>query len=308
MTAPSPRGVFGFSVESALSFRFLRDGTAPDVLRVDEAPGEELAHESTAIAEWRFKDPTGDVSGRLHRADGVYHFWTADAGWFRIDSDARRITVPHEADAVRRELRTWGVPTTLCSVGRGDVSLHAAAVEIDGGAVLFGAPGQHGKTTLALACHTAGYRVLSEDVSCCRFGPTPMLYPGPASLRVRPDMFHGDVPAGTQLVSVKPDRVFLRLDDERCGTADPVPIRAIFLLHWSDDDIHIERIGRVKSLPDLWALSFRVPGSTSMGLALEGVGRLAASTVIWNLYRPLRADNLRTVVDRIAEAALVRSG
>jgi hypothetical protein len=295
--------VFGFSVESSIPFSFLRRGSGVETLRIDDAPSDQLAQNNPPVFEWKFKDAAGDVSGRLHDVGGIYHFWTADSGWFRVDPKNRVITIPREADPVRRELRLWGVPTTLCSVERGDVSLHAAAVDVGGAAVLLAAPGQHGKTTLALAFHSCGFRVLSEDVSCCQLGATPMLLPGPASLRVRPDMYHGEAPEGTEVVAARPDRVFLRLDGSRAGSGDPVPIRAVVFLRRSDDDIRLERVERIRSLPDLWSLSFRVPGKASAAEAFTRVSQLAAGTTLWNLYRPFRVDVLHAVVARIAEAA-----
>ena len=56
----------------------------------------------------------------------------------------------------------------LCFRARGDTALHAAAVEVDGQAVVLGAPGTFGKTTLAAAFHAAGHRLLSEDTTCIR--------------------------------------------------------------------------------------------------------------------------------------------
>ena len=298
------RSAFGFSVQSELPFRFLRAGSSDDVLTVGEAPSESMAQHDPPIHEWKFKDPTGDVSGRLHCSGSLYHVWFADVGWFRVDPAARRITVPREGEPVMRELRALGVPTTLCSVARGDASLHAAAVEIDGAAVLLAAPGQHGKTTLALAFHEHGYRVLSEDVSCCRLDATPMLCPGPASLRVRPDMYHGAPPAGTTVAATRPDRMILQVDDERAGSADPVPVGGVlFLRHSDDDEIRVERVDKARSLPDLYALSFRVGGNESAATTFARVSRLASAVPIWNLHRPLRRDNLEQVVTRVAEAS-----
>ena len=306
MNVRSSRSVFGFTVESAIPLRFLRAGVGRETLRVDAAPGNELAYHGSPVFEWKFKDPAGDVSGRLHNADGIYHFWTADAGWFRIDPAARAITIPRETDETRRELRLWGVPTTLCSIERGDVSLHAAAVEINGGAVLLAAPGQHGKTTLALAFHACGYRVLSEDVACCVPGATPMLFPGPASLRVRPDMYGGSPPRGTEVVSIQPDRVFLRFDEDGAATADPLPLRAVVFLRQCDDQIRLEEINPVRSLPDLLALTFRIPGVGPAAESFRRVSELVRSTTVWNLYRPLRMDNLESVVAAIAMKIGVR--
>jgi hypothetical protein len=300
------RGVFGFSVQSGLPLTFVRPGTSADVLTVDDAPSESMARDDRPIHEWRFSDPTGDVMGRLHNAGALYHVWFADAGWFRVDPVARRITAPREAEPVIRELRMWGIPTTLCSVERGDASLHAAAVDIGGSAVLLAAPGQHGKTTLALAFHACGHRVLSEDVACCRLDATPRLCPGPASLRVRPDMFGGSAPDGSTVVAERPDRIVLRIDDVRAGSADPVPIRAILFLRQTDNDIRFEPVDRVRALPDLYALSFRTGGRESAAETFARVSRLAAGTTIWNLYRPLRLDNLDQVVAEVAAAPFLR--
>jgi hypothetical protein len=292
--------IFGFTVKSEVPFRFLRDGTGEHALHVDEASDATLRQEGKPLFEWKLRDQTGDVTAQLYHSDGTYHFWTGDAGWYRIDSVNRVITLSKEAEEVHRETRLWGIPTMLCFVELGDVPLHASAVEISGKAVMFAAPGKFGKTTLALAFHTRGYRVLSEDLSCCRLTPRPALLPGPASLRIRPDMFTGKVPPGTELVTVRPDRVVLALDSDRRGDCRPIPIRSIvFLRESSDDQIRLERVEAVRSLPDLWALSFRPKGDTALARSFRGLSNLATATSVWNLYRPLRVDLMNDVIDRI---------
>ena len=292
--------VFGFTVKSEIPFRFLRLGKGEHTLHVGEEPQAALQQEGEPLFEWKLRDQTGDVTARLYHSNGTYHFWTGDAGWYRVDPVNRVITVSKEAEEVRRESRLWGIPTMLCFVELGDVPLHASAVEIPGGAVLFAAPGKFGKTTLALAFHSRGYRVLSEDLSCCRLTPRPALLAGPASLRIRPDMFNGQVPQGTELISVRPDRVVLALDSNRRGDCTPIPIRSIvFLRESSDDQIRLERVEALRSLPDLWALSFRPKGDNALARSFHGLSSLATGTTVWNLHRPLRLDMLNDVIDRI---------
>jgi hypothetical protein len=187
----------------------------------------------------------------------------------------------------------------LCFVELGDIPLHASAVEISGGAVLFAAPGRFGKTTLALAFHQEGYRVLSEDLSCCRLQPEPCILPGPASLRVRPDMYEGRTPQGASLVSEKSDRVILALDSERRGTSRPIPIRSIVFLRESGDAVRLERVETGQALRDLWALSFRHKGVDALARSFSELGRLATGVKVWNLYRPLRKDALNEVISQI---------
>jgi hypothetical protein len=308
MVNADQRSVFGFSVDSEIPFRFLRRGEPKLTLHVDEASDSALQQDGQPLIEWKLRDQTTVVTARLYHSDGTYHFWAGDAGWYRIDPANAVITVPREADEVRRELRLWGIPTMLCFVELGDVPLHASAVEIAGGAVLFAAPGRFGKTTLALAFHTNGYRVLSEDLSCCRLTPELTLLPGPASLRIRPDMFDGRVPPGTGLVSVKPDRVVLALDSDRSGDCKPLPIKSIVFLRESDDDqIRLEPVEAVRSLPDLWALSFRPKGDTALARSFRGLSSLATGATVWNLYRPMRIDTLNDVVDQIVNVCGIRA-
>ena len=194
-----------------------------------------------------------------------------------------------------------GFPTLLCFLGFGDIPLHASAVEVADRAVLFGAPGRFGKTTLALAFHRKGYRVLTEDMSCCRLTPEASLLPGPASLRLRPDVFDGHAPAGMRVVLDSPDRIFFAMDPDRCGDCKPVPIKAVIFLHESDEDIRLEPVEPARALPDLWSLNFRT-GPSEIAKSFSGLGQLVRAASVWNLHRPLRMDVMDDVVSRIVEA------
>jgi len=308
MVKSSHRSVFGFTVESDIPFNFLRSGEGEQVLRVDAAPNTDLQHEGPPLFQWKFKDLIAETSAELYQSGAVYHFWTSDTGWYRVDPAARRITIPDSGDEARRELRLWGVPSMLCFVERGEIPLHASAVEIAGGAILFAAPGQFGKTTLALAFHRSGHRVLTEDLSCCRLLPAPVLIPGPASLRVRPDMFDGHAPEGTSVIAINPDRAFLALDSGRRGTCVPVPIRGVVFLRKSEKDIRLEQVEAARALPDLWALSFRVRRHAGLAGCFSALSGMASATAIWNLYRPLRMDVLSEVVALIVDLCSKQAG
>lgn len=185
----------GFQIRSSCTFRFLRRGGGTDILDVLQSDEPLSTSEGNLLFEWTLTDPDTDVTARLYAADGLFHFWTSDAGWYRVDPRTRRIEMSDHSDAIRREQRLWGLPTVLCATERGDFALHAAAVEAaPGAAILLAAPRQFGKTTLALACHSHGHRLLSEDTACCSVSADPVVFPGPASIRLRPDTFDGNVP------------------------------------------------------------------------------------------------------------------
>jgi hypothetical protein len=195
------------------------------------------------------------------------------------------------------------VPAMLCFVARGDLPLHAAALDVGGEAILLAAPGYFGKTTLAGGFDAAGYRVLSEDVSCLRFSPEPHVVPGPAMLRVRRDVAGSLELPGARAVAESGDRVHFSLDPGRRGDSTPVPLRAIVLLRRGEDGIALERVAAAHALRDLWPLSFRLPTAEDRARCFDGIARLAAQVRISNLTRPLKLDLLGRVVERIVADA-----
>jgi hypothetical protein len=233
-----------------------------------------------------------------------YHFYMSDVGWYRIAPEEGLIEVPDGdgLNPVRREQMLWNVPSMVCFVDRGDLCLHAAAVEVDGGAVLIAAPGRHGKTTLSVAFHAAGHRLLTEDVSCIRLAPgAPVLIPGPTGVRIRADLYDGP-PAGMHMVSRTEKRIQLALDDDRRGSGDPVPVRGIMLLRESDQRVHAEPVAAAAALPDLWTLGFSLGGAANAARCFEQVADLVAAVPVWNLHRPLTIETLDRTREAIVEA------
>jgi len=182
----------------------------------------------------------------------------------------------------------------------GDLSLHAAAVERGGRAVLVAAPGRHGKTTLSVALHAAGCRLLSEDISRLQLGGEPVVLPGPTVVRMRPDTFLG-VPEGMYLVDEGETRVHLAATPERVGTADPVPVAAVVLLRLSDDgELRMRRADATTALRDLWALAFRIPVADDRARAFQQLADLVSAVPVYDFWRPLTFETLPAAVEQVA--------
>ena len=300
--APSPAAAlpagacFGFRVFSTLSFRYLRDGDG-EPLWV-EAPSDEEPSPGRLVAEW-VPRPDRPFHARLHQDGWRYQLWIEDGGWYVVDPGARRITLPRTDDIVRREERLWGIPTVLCFLQRGDLPLHAAAVEVEGAAVLLAAPGRFGKTTLAAALFREGYRVLSEDLSCLRLRPFPQVIPGPAMLRVRRDVADRLKLCGLQAVAESDNRISFTIDKPRRGDCRPVRLRAIVFLKPAHDGIATERVRATDAIPDLWTLSFHMPTDEDRRRCFGGIADLAGSVPVWALHRPLRIEDLPVTVEHI---------
>jgi hypothetical protein len=287
---------FGYEVRSELAFEYLREGGATGVLEVAETRRDDPGELGEPLREWLAR-PERPFTARLFREEYGWRLWVADMGSYHIDPAAGSIEVPRGAPALLREERLWGIPTVLCFLARGDHSLHAASVEHEGRAIVVGAPGRFGKTTLAAALVGAGYRLLSEDSTCLRASSDDVVVvPGPAMLRVRRNPDRPVEVAGARVLRMD-ERIHLAIEQDLRGTGDPVPVDAIVLLRESDDgQPRLERVTPEEAIPDLWALSFSTPTDEDRRRCFDGVTSLAARVPIWNLHRPMRYEVLDAVV------------
>lgn len=291
--------MYGFNIRSYFPLRFLRSGGGSQTLEIVATERPHSRPEAEPLADWALAGTEYQARATLYRVDRGYEFWTTDAGRYHLDLDNGRIEVPDTGDEIVREQRLWGMPMMLSYIHRGDFPLHAATVELKSGAILFAAPSRYGKTTLALAFHRHGYRVLSEDLVCCRSGARCEVMPGPALVRMRPDVYAGP-PPGTHIVAARSDRVYLGLDDDRKGGSSPVPIRAIVFLR-EGDDLKLERVAPSVAVADLWHLNFRLATSEFRARSFQQLSRIAGSVPCWNVYRPLRLSSLEPTVALIAD-------
>lgn len=294
----SPGTCFGFRVDSPLPFHYLREGDG-EALRVDADAGQEAGPDDRLVGEW-VPSPELRFHGRLYESGSGYRLWIEEAGWFLVDLEGDRITVPVSDDPVRREERLWSIPALLAFTARGDVALHAAAVEVDGGALLLTAPRTFGKTTLAAGFWREGHRVLSEDLACVRPTPGPAVVPGPAMLRLRNDVAERLELQGARRLPVDDERTHLALDEARRGDCEPVPLQGIVLLRPSDEGPRLERVEAAEALRDLWAVVSRFPTEEGRARCFAQVAALADAVPIWDLAHPLNLESLSGTVRYVA--------
>jgi hypothetical protein len=292
---------FGYRVRSPLSFAYLRDARGDEpCLDVEVADRDDPGPEGTPARVWRPR-PGHPFHARLFAEPDGWRMWIDGTGSYWIDPSAPRVEVPPDAPPIPREERLWGIPAVLCFLARGDHSIHAAAVEVGGSAIVIAAPGRFGKTTLASAFTGAGHRLLAEDSTCLRIGDDgTSVVPGPAMLRVRRDSFERLTLPGTTVLAQDEERVHLATEQATRGDGTPVPLRHVILLRTSEDDeIRLERVPAEAVIPDVWTLSFNVPTDEGRTQCFENATRLAATIPVWNLSRPLRYELLDDVMDAI---------
>lgn len=294
--------VHGYRVESSFDCRFLRAESPAERLVIREAERPPDVDGEPLLA-WSPR-PLRDFEAKLFTTDGGYVFWTSREGWYDIDPLAPSIAVTPASDRVRREARLWGVPSLLCYLSRGDVPLHAAAVDVGGRALLLAGPGRSGKTTTAAAFLIAGHRVLAEDLVACRPAPPPSLLPGPAMLRVRPDVYPRLRLTNASPVAEDAERVHLALEGAARGDGAPVPLAGIVFLRPGEGAPRLRRRSAEDTIRDLWALSLNLPTEQDRARCFRGVASLAASVPAWDLERAISLDLLDQVVEAVIATCL----
>jgi hypothetical protein len=297
--------VFGWEVRSSLAFSYLRSGSGITLDVEERDAGPEPA--GVPLLEWEPR-PEHPFHARLHGFEDGHGVWIGGMGGFTehpADGDgAPRLTVPPGVEPVRREERLWGIPAALGLIERGDVAVHAAAVELDGRALLFAGPGRFGKTTLAARFLRDGHRVLAEDLTCVHPGATPVVLPGPAMLRVRRDVYERLHIEGAHAVADDPERIHLALDEGLRGSSDPVPLAGIVFLRRGTPGVELFRVRPDQYLAELWSVSFNLPIDRDRLRHFDKVAQVAFSVPLWVLDRPLRFDTLDEVVDRVIATCL----
>ena len=289
----------GYELVTTLPFRTLRDGTGTP-MTVTSRP--RLPGDGEVLIEWSPR-PDNPFHGRLVRDGDLYRFWASDAGWYEIDARGLRIAMTDEGEPIRRELRMFGIPAALCTAALGDVSVHAAAVGVDGAGVLIAGPSRYGKTTLAAGFAAAGHRLLTEDTTRC--DPARLLvYPGPAAVRLRADVARHVRIAGAQEIATNDEgRVTLALSEAARGTGDPLPLALIVIVREPTDTLRLETVRPADAARDLMALTFRLPDVDGMRTSFERVAAMAAQVKIVALHRPMTFAEMPSVIDRIAHEA-----
>jgi hypothetical protein len=276
-----------------LALRTLRDGDAGNPLRVDWVPPS--MPEGDVVARWDVR-PGNPFEGRLLRDGARYAFWASDGGWYLVDPAEGAIGLVEDGEplTLTREVRLFGIPATLVALAQGDVCLHAASVEVGGRAVVLAGPSRQGKTTLAAAFAGAGHRLLTEDMTRC-VPSGPAVYPGPAVVRLRPDVVDAVRIGDAQPVNER-ERLFVPLLGPRRGDGAAVPLVAILFLREAPGPAGLSPAPLADAIRDLWSLAFTLPTDDGRATVFARVGELAVRVPVLDLRRELRFETLPEVI------------
>jgi len=254
--------LYGFEVKSDLP-----------LLRLNSAAGTrgELRIE---VAREPLRAPAEEPADSLLGEDGRRWFasWELDGGacllempptgFFLLQPAEGRVVVDSsggDPDVLEHRIASSAICTLLSL--RGDLALHAAAVEANGSTIAFCGPTMRGKSTLARAMGEAGCRVLGEDGIAVELSEAgPVAHPGARGVRLRETDGQGGVRTGLA-------------EDPGPGEPGACPVKAIVLLGERAEELTIERLDPARALALLTPNLIHSGGRGSIATAFQ---RLAA--------------------------------
>ena len=210
-------------------------------------------------------------------------------------SSGTRILVEAVSAARERDIRLFLLGSALGAVyfQRGHLPLHASVVIIDGAAVAFAGDSGAGKSTLATWLNRHGHPLLCDDVCVIRFdsGSEPLAYPGFPRLKLWDDALEA-----LDIENRDLQRDYLRADKFHLNVPenfwmDPVPLRQIYILEFSEDGgpAETEPISPARAVPLLRNNTYRCQYISGLGLVRQhflDCVRLAEKVPVKILRRP----------------------
>jgi hypothetical protein len=239
---------------------------------------------------------------RVTESDETLHDGRPEFGFFRLENaevlrvtDAWDLVVTDDSIEVRvlRPALLHAAELFLFSTGfvywlerRGTPVLHAAAVEIEGAAIIFLASKGTGKSSLAVTFMENGYRLVSDDlVAIDPDAGSFSVRPSYPQVRLWPDQADRLLGAALEAAPVHASTTKLRLRiDEPPGRrycSVSAPLRAIFLLQRSNTSADggtplFQALAPAETLKHLLAHSFEGPLLTAADLELSRFQMLSA--------------------------------
>jgi hypothetical protein len=217
-------------------------------------------------------ESTGSTQPSLATA-GEFNLHVPRVGHFHV-RDGREIHVKPLAGTEPERIRPWllgSVWGALC-YQRDMFIVHASAVRVDNEAVIFCGRAGRGKSTLAAQLGARGYALISDDL--CRLDlpaqGVPLIYPSPPRLKLWSDAL-GEL--GWSARELAPDHLRegkFHLSLAESGLAQPLPVRAAYLLTWGEFGI--------RELQGMAAFRAFLSGATWRMELIESMGRVAPHT------------------------------
>ena len=213
------------------------------------------------------------------------------SGSFLVDPGAGRVVVDRQdGDDELLEHRIASSALCVLLALRGDLVLHASAVEVDGRATIFCGPTQRGKSTLARALGEDGHRLLGEDGIAIELeGDEPIAFPGARGVRTRSRDEEGR--NRTDLIG-----------DPGGGAPPPCPVAAVVLLEERGETLTVDRLEPAPALALLTPNLVHSGGRGAIGDAFANLATLLGAVPAFAASLPDDLDLLSRSAQDLLDA------
>jgi hypothetical protein len=259
----------------------------------------QLRHEP--FHEWMF--PDGVPWTQFHRTESGYLLRFPDLADFLVSADGCEVhchPVPGSTHETLVHLYEHQVlPLALSRLGK--LVLHASAVEVNGGGIVFVGESGRGKSTLAASFATNGCRLLTDDglvIEETEKGYQAL--PSQPSIRLWDDsqeaLIHPATPMAPPVQHTSKARFLAGGDFAYCG--EPRPLHRVYFLGGGKSaEIAIERLEALDVMIELVKHSFLldIHAHDLIASHFDQLSRLAAQRIYYRLDYPRRFDLLPLV-------------
>jgi hypothetical protein len=308
--------VYGFTLETDFPFQtpLIPAEASPDLtfVRSPVPPPVGPWRDHPAVFESRYLTEAGEPQMRLYRMDDLHVFRQTDVADYYM-WPGRVVCHQHDPTATDVvELLFLSLLSGYWLESRGSVVLHASAVSVRDGAVVFLATNRGGKTSLSTSLLQAGHTLLTDDLLAVSMTGTEAIgHPGFPQMRMWPDVADHFLGGHAHLPPVLPEtgKLRVRVEEEKLGAfcADDRPLTRLYLPEREDDPealIRAELVPPQQALIELVRESFLTTVLEKTGLHRKRFGRLTSlvnHVPMKRLIYPAGLDRLPSVRDAILE-------
>lgn len=190
---------------------------------------------------------------------------------------------------------------------RNQITLHASAVEIDGGVVAFVGYKGAGKSTTAASMFGHGYRLVTDDLLVLKIDKvraTVEAFPGIPQLRLWPEAVVASLKEDPEVLPRNSDQSTKRLRNVgEQFTRDALPLKAIYTLDYlahPEDDLEIESLAPRDACIELIRQSYALHYLGNQGANAQHLAKSKVLTRLVPVRRLKRARSLEAIPEMVA--------
>ncbi|HCY86528.1 MAG TPA: hypothetical protein DHV36_15450 [Desulfobacteraceae bacterium] len=286
---------FGLSIASEISF--------PDMLPVEGRPDIFIRY-----GRLPKRIPNARVTGlQCEVGPGAFLLRVGGIAGYYV-TEGRYIIVQREAGATDEEVLLFLMGSAMGALlhQRNILPLHAGAVRLDGGAVLFMGLSGIGKSTMVARFQDRGYSIMADDVCAVTIdgGKSAAVAPGFPLLKLGADVLKklDKRREGLRRVRLENDfkKYFVPFDHRN---AEPAIIRSVFLLQSNcTGRFEIEKLAGMDKIEPFLKHTYRtqfLEGQGNRQIHFQQCSVVAAQAPVYKVKRPRNGFRLQRLMDLI---------